>query len=193
MQTLTRHTVSLSLAALALASPRTGAQTAEERFPLTGANVMIALQAIGLAVPPADIRLPLSLTATSGSPALRVTSADVLPDGIMRVRLSCPRGECLPFFATVASHAKNSTLTEVAGTGSSFRPVEPIERVSRPALRAGDHATLVMEDDHMRISLSVVSIDSGTVGSEVRVSSPDHKKTFRATVLSSQLVKGDMP
>ena len=60
-------------------------------------------------------------------------------------------------------------------------------------VRPGDHAVLLLEDSHMRITLPVIAIDSGRVGGEVRVSSLDRKTTFRAIVLESGAVRGDLP
>ena len=45
----------------------------------------------------------------------------------------------------------------------------------------------------MRISVPVISIDSGGIGKDVRVSSLDRKITYQATVVNAQVVQGSLP
>ena len=52
---------------------------------------------------------------------------------------------------------------------------------------------LLLEDKQMQISLPVLSIDGGRLGSTVRVSSMDHKNTYLATIVSAQVVRGTLP
>ena len=76
---------------------------------------------------------------------------------------------------------------------SSFEPVLPIRTVKTAALRPGEHAVLLLEDKQMQITLPVLSIDGGALGSTVRVSSLDRKKVFVATVVAMQVVRGALP
>lgn len=194
MRPLGLHLTFVLMAASVFPGPASRAQSSERRFPLTNAAVVTALQGAGLSITAPEVELPLQLTTSSQNPTLRVTGAELLADGRMRVRLVCQIAtECIPFFATVNLRGNGGALTTVASLGSSSRPHVPIRALSGPVLRAGDHTVLFMQDDHMRIALPVISIDSGAIGAEVRVSSPDRKKTFRGIVINSQAVQGNLP
>ena len=174
-------------------APYTMAQSGNGRFPLLREEITVTLQKAGLTVAAPQIELPPSITASRQSPALHVTAAEMLPDSRLRVRLACVQAsECQPFLATVTLPEKANALENISALRSSFSPTLPIRTVESPGLRAGQRATLLMEDEHMRIALPIVSIDSGSVGSEVRVSSLDRKQSFRGTVLDAQTVRGSL-
>ena len=180
---------------MVLAAPRVGAaQQAERRFPITGASVAEALRLAGIAVDPAQVQLPAGLSSVSASPALRLSGAEMLPDGRMRLRVLCGAGrECIPFLATVRLSEEDQVLLTAFSKGASSRTAAPTSGASGPALKAGQHALLVIEDGLMHITLPVVSIDSGSLGTEVRVSSLDRKETFRGVVISAGAVRGSLP
>ena len=139
--------------------------------------------------------MPFEIATASASPKLVVGSAEALPSGRLRVRIACSDPhDCLPFFATV--QYANDTASKVAESsyvGSSFKPVLPIRTVETAALRPGEHAVLLLEDKQMQITLPVLSIDGGALGSTVRVSSLDRKKVYVATVVAMQVVRGALP
>ncbi len=181
--------------AMASTSPQTAvSQGPAGRFTINAVAIAAAVSDAGLNISPEQVRLPLQLTAGSQNPALRVSGAELLADNRLHVRLSCNEpGSCLPFFVVLSFHDKTAALTAFSALNSSFSSELPIRHASGPALHAGDRTVLLMEDEHMRISLPVVSIDSGRIGSEIRVSSLDRKKTYQGTVLSAQVVKGRLP
>lgn len=190
--------VALRLAAVLVAGVFTGshgrAQTGTRLFPLNSDAVVAALRVAGVSITPSQVHLPVQITVNSPRPMLIVSGAELLADGRMRVRLVCnPAHECIPFFASIDLGQGNRALKAVASLSSSSHPDLPISTAGRPALRPGEHTVLLMEDDHMRIALPVISIDSGAIGSEVRVSSLDRKRVYRGVVLSSQAVQGDVP
>jgi flagella basal body P-ring formation protein FlgA len=57
-------------------------------------------------------------------------------------------------------------------------------------MRAGAHATLMMDDNRSHIQVTVISLENGVVGHRIRVASPDHKQVYVAEVVSSSLLKG---
>ena len=171
------------------------AQTAAMRFPLPAATVAQALQGAGIAVDPPQITLPFAVATSSARPLLLVSSVEALPMARLRVRLACgDTRDCLPFFATVQcaddDAAKSAATTHMS---SSSGPTLPIKTMEKPALRPGDHAMLLLEDKQMQISLPVLSIDGGKLGSMVRVSSLDRKQTYVATIVGTQVVRGTLP
>ena len=171
------------------------AQTASARFPLSTATVARALQNAGVAVEESAVTLPLKIATSSANPNLVLSGAEALPSARLRVRLACndPR-DCLPFFAMVQCADENAAKCAASThLSSSFGPNLPIRIADTPALRPGDHAMLLLEDKQMQISLPVLSIDGGRLGSTVRVSSMDHKNTYLATIVSAQVVRGTLP
>lgn len=171
------------------------AQTASVRVPLSMATVVQALHSAGVEANESQIKLPFRVETSSADPILVVTGAEVLPEARLRVRLACSEPhDCLPFFATLQCSDDNAAETDqLSLSRSSFIPRQPIRNAVIPALRAGDHAMLLLEDKQMEITLPVLSIDSGKVGSTVRVSSLDRKRTFLATIVSAQVVRGTLP
>lgn len=192
MHIFVRYLALAPVVTITLAAP-SRSQAARARFPLNSGDIVTTLEAAGLSVTASQLELPPSLSATSQDPALHLASAEVLADGRLRVRLLCKSNECLPFFVMVHLGARDAPLAEIAALNSSIRADAPIKEPNGPALRVGERTIFLMDDDHMRIALPVVSIDSGAVGSEVRVSSLDHKKIFHGIVLSSRAVQGNLP
>ena len=170
------------------------AQTVE-RVPLTGAVVAAALTGAGLHVEGSQIELPGSLATTNTDPQLRVTGAELLPDGRLRVRLACRQaGECQPFMATLRSSSTPEAMAGLLALRRSFQSTfaeHPNGNTDR--LLAGQHATLHLESTHMYITVPVVAIDSGAPGAEVRVSSLDRKQLYRAVVADPSTVRGALP
>lgn len=166
---------------------------AAQRTPIAAAAVAAALSQAGLRADLSRIDLPGTLSS-SAEPQLRVNSAELLPDGRLRVRLVCGQtSACQPFFVTVHSASASDAATSLAGmqierqTGAPTRPMASVHVV------AGQHTTLLLADEHMRITLPVIVVDSGSQGAEVRVSSLDRKQTFHALVTETGALRGMLP
>jgi flagella basal body P-ring formation protein FlgA len=56
-------------------------------------------------------------------------------------------------------------------------------------MRAGAHATLVMDDARSHIQVAVISLENGIAGHRIRVASLDHKQVYVAEVVSANLLK----
>lgn len=168
------------------------AQTGAAHFPVTAGQVAGALQKAGLGVTGLELELPGALITNLKEPVLQVTSTERSQHGRLRVRLVCrPPSECVPFLVTVAL-GSNDSAPILASLNSSLHGPLPIERTSAPELRIGEQTTLLMQDQQMSIAIPVVAIDNGRSGAEVRVRTLDHKKVFRAIVISSQAVQGEL-
>ena len=181
------------LAAMAAGLPLT-AQTVE-RVPLTGAIVAAALTGAGLHVEGSQIELPGSLATTNTDPQLRITGAELLPDGCLRVRLACRQAvDCQPFMATLRSSSAAEAMASLLALRQGFQPTPAAHANGNTGrLLAGQHATLHLESTHMLITVPVVAIDSGAPGMEVRVSSLDRKQLYRAVVADASTVRGALP
>jgi flagella basal body P-ring formation protein FlgA len=185
---------------------------APARYPVTENVVSLALRASGIDVEPSRVHLPTRLSAATASPELEITASERVADGRVRLHLRCRKaGDCLPFNVTLDLHsdvvvaAEAGTLHEVSAISAQANVVEaktPVatRELARPAnsglqendasLRVGSRVSLIIEDSRMRIRLPVIAIDSGGIGSDVRVCTPDHKKTFHATVVDPTTVRG---
>jgi len=129
-------------------------------------------------------------------------------------------GECMPFFATVAKSDSETALAAITGlhpaatapvagtalgSGSplavagnaaspasgSAGPVSLTAAAARPqGITVGARITLQLTDAQMRIQLPAVAMDTGAPGTEVRVTSADHRHTYRGVVIDADTVKG---
>ncbi len=195
MQCFTKSVARVLIAVVALCAARLAAgQEQPGRFPLTAAAVIRALQRAGVPVDMVHLQMPQNLTANSNQPSLQIAGAELLSDGGLRLRISCERvAECQPFFVDTAGKGHETDLVTLASLRPTLPGPETRNAPNRAVLRAGAQVQMLLEDERMRISIPVVTIDTGTVGAEVRVSSLDHKQTFRAFVVSAAVVRGVLP
>jgi flagella basal body P-ring formation protein FlgA len=56
-------------------------------------------------------------------------------------------------------------------------------------MRAGAHATLLLDDDRSHIQIAVISLENGIAGHSIRVSTPDHKQVYVAEVVNASLLR----
>ena len=61
---------------------------------------------------------------------------------------------------------------------------------SEITMKAGTHATLMLDDQRSHIQVAVVSLENGIVGHRIHVASPDHKQTYVGEVVNARLLKG---
>ena len=163
------------------------------RYPVQPSSVVSALSYAGVDLQVTDISLPVALTAAEQFPQFVIGSAESEGSRQVRVRLSCRHaGVCVPFFAEL-------TLEDAAQTKAALQRLQALFASDRaPAsatgvLRAGQHTVLFLEDNFMRISLPVISIDTGVAGAEVRVGTLDHKQSFRGIVTDDGTVRSALP
>lgn len=180
----------LAAISLALVGPSTFAQSGGARVPLGVSEVAETLRAAGLDVAGEQIDMPMFVTTATRGAKLRLSSADLLTGGSLRIRVICEQAsECLPFFATLHG------LEDAAAAFTKLESV--VVRASPPAtpsplLQAGQHVTLLIEDSQMRITLPVIAIDSGRPGTDIRVSSLDRKHIFHGVVADAHVVRGNL-
>ena len=178
---------------------------ASARYPISTARIAEALIRYGLNVAAEDIRLPLPISAASSSPELELILARTAARNLVQLELRCrDSGKCLPFFvlidvpdgaasALVADVRKDEQFQAGAGPGSPMSQGRAKNVQTSPdRMRAGSHITLLLEDDQMQIQLPAVALDSGAPGLEVRVGTVDHRKTFRAMVVSPTVARGGL-
>jgi hypothetical protein len=207
------------IAALALGLSRiaTGqAAAAPQQFPVPLATVAEAVVATlaskGINVSADQVKLPLNVVATEENPPLEAGAVEKLghlsgsqPGQLSAsVKLRCKTaGACRPFFAIATwepsqqaaqpmAAGKDGAATQVAvARPASPQPSTRTEQQAT-AIKAGQPLILLLDGDHMRIQMTVVSLTAGSVGQTIRVSSPDHKHTYMAEVLNESTVKGTL-
>jgi len=171
----------------------------QDRFALTAGQVARALCAGGMQTTGEQVSMLTTVVATEPDPALDVLSVEPPTKGRpaqhppvrSQVRLACHLpGKCLPFYAIVtwseptAVPAANPSSVSAVTRNIMFNPKTGI------TMRAGTHATLVMDDDRSHIRLAVISLENGIAGHRIRVSSPDHRQVYFGEVVSASLLKG---
>ncbi len=166
----------------------------QNHFPLTPAQVALAVSSSGLPTAPERVSLLTRVVATEPEPALDVLSVETLGKGSLhqagdrwRVKLACHIArKCLPFYALVSSPTS---------TAQAAKPMPALTSTvwnaqSEITMKVGTHATLVLDDQRSHIQVAVVSLENGIVGHRIHVASPDHKQTYIGEVVNARLLKG---
>jgi hypothetical protein len=161
-------------------------------FALTAEQVARALSVGGIATAAQQVSLPARVVAAETAPALDILSIEppfsktqLTGHGPSRVKLACHQpGECLPFYANVnwpkvdGQTTPSSIISPLAGNATNI------------TMRAGTHATLVMDDQRSHIQVAVISLENGMAGHRIRVASPDNKQFYIGDVVNANLLRG---
>jgi hypothetical protein len=190
--------LSISLMA-AISMPGWGQSQLQDRFALTAGQVARALSAGGVQTREDQVSLLTRVVATESSPALDILSVEPLgkqpvaehsPIG-SRVRLGCHLpGKCLPFYAIVRGLEPPHGLASTASHGSAGISNSMSNAKMDITMRAGTHATLVMDDNRCHIQVAVISLENGIAGHRIHVASPDHKQVYLGEVVNANLLRG---
>jgi hypothetical protein len=187
-----RWTPFLLMAAMGGAPPTLS--QSQGRFALTAAQVALAISASGVKTPAERVSLLTRVVATEPEPVLDVLSVETLGKapldqaGVrLRVRLACHIvAKCLPFYVILS---KPESPAEVVNAMSTPRG-KVWTAHSDITMKAGTHATLMMDDQRAHIQVAVVSLENGMVGHRIHVASPDHKRTYVGEVVNEHLLRG---
>jgi len=179
-----------AMAALALASavPSFGDRVLDEN------RVLYALAVAHVPVRSASVEFLAPVTLRQPRATLKLAHMEKAQGDAALARISCPvAGECVPFF--VLLHW--SDPIERQSVLGSLRPrpihVETIPHTAKPFLvRAGQSATLLLQNNKMRIATPIICLQNGSQGQQIRVSSLDHKRVVLAEVVDSGVLKGNL-
>jgi hypothetical protein len=173
------------------------AYPAAARFPVTSDQVIAAMRDRQLPIEGLHVTMPTSITASIDHPSLEIQSMTLLTSHTAQLKVSCrERGVCLAFYVSATWPAQSATVILPPGPDHTIMQAgeAKLERATRsePTLRAGSQALLLFEDDRLHIRLRVICEQSGLTGEKVRVTTPDHKQTYTAEILSPTLLKGSL-
>lgn len=178
--------------ALLITASLCGSAQQPARFLVTRQQIARALLRHGVTVADDQVSLVANIVASRPEPELDVDLVQLLDagkdDGRIRakVRLVCPQPRaCVPFYAIVAWPL---------GAGLSPLPELAVVHSAPPSIvmRAGSNATLRVDTAQMHLRLPVISLQDGSLGSRIHVTSPDRKQTYTATILSPTLLTGSL-
>ncbi len=131
------------------------------------------------------VRIPENVAARDRAPMLEAGREERWSDGdgTAHVRVRCQNESvCLPFYASV-----HLAPSQTAAHEPSARVEQPV-----PVLRAGEHASMVIDSGRLHLKVPVTCLSSGAVGSTIRVAGPARMKVFEVSVLDGATVRGEL-
>ena len=165
-------------------------------FAITAHQVAQALSANGVQIDDQQVSLLAKVVSTEPAPQLDVLSVQALEyqpsakrsEARSLVMLTCRQSaSCLPFYSLVSWPAGMAPRTLGAAPDA---PGNLLRAHVGITMRAGAHATLMLDDGRSHIQVAVISLENGMAGHRIRVSSPDHKQVYFGEVVSANLLKG---
>lgn len=156
---------------------------------VTAAEVVAAINGIGMQIAPDQVTLLTEVVANSANPQLTVKSMQRWDDHRVMVRMECAnRDECLPFFVGLRL-SQEETARAVAAVPDRAAALQS-RAANAPVVRAGSPAVLLLDGDHVHIRLSVICLQNGITGQTIRATSKDHTVVYTAEVVDGRLLKG---
>jgi hypothetical protein len=175
-----------------------GRAQSKDSYPLTSELVARTLSERGAPLTEGQVTLLANVVSTAPNPSLDVLAVTPLvnqwpgmsSEGRSLLRLACHQaGQCLPFYAVVIW-----TMPAIVGkqsmSPSAGAPNVALKAANAVTMRAGTHATLIMDSDRSHIQVAVITLENGAVGRRIRVTSPDRKQIYTGEVVSATLLKG---
>ena len=167
---------------------------------ITTQQVAAAMANVGMQISPKQVELLSDVVANTPAPALKIRSMEPMGDHRMMVRLDCAQPEqCVPFFVAVHfgldsdARSASADLRTVSTNSDEFPSIShPRAAANAPTIRSGAPATLLIEGDHIHIRLAVVTLENGSVGQVIRVSSKDHKQVYSAEVIDGSVLRATL-
>ena len=157
--------------------------------------VMDALSTRGITLSPLQVEVLSPLRAASSRPVLEVEAIEPWRDSGSKVRMRCRlQKDCLPFYVLVSGVAREDMQNTLGPKRGAPKAAAQQQGVAREVwlVRRGEKATLELQGAHVLIELPVMCLNNGAAGATVRVTTPDHKRIFRAEVVGAGRLKGSL-
>lgn len=192
-RTILNKLVGLAVLFLLPVAVAAGETVNQARVAISPERVADAMASAGLTADRTQVEFLSEVTAKADSSSLQVVSVSRTLSGTVGVKLRCrENSDCLPFYVLVHNLIP-----------SGFSPIppraEPLvgrrkEALARaiPDIRGGDHATLIIENADLRISLPVICMQNGVRGQRIRVASKDHWHFFEGEVVAAGMLRGNL-
>jgi hypothetical protein len=193
----TRRIVTLLVAVLSLPGWGYSQSKSQDRFAITAEQVARTFSNKGIKTADLQVSLLAKVVASEADPVLDILSVE--PRGQRQplqgteasymVKLGCHQeGICLPFYAMVSKLEMATGNSGIASSESLLATKAALKPGGAVTMRAGAHATLVLDDGRAQIEIAVISLENGFAGHKIHVASPDHKQVYLAEVVSSTLL-----
>jgi Chaperone for flagella basal body P-ring formation len=175
------------------------AAAASGRNSITTEQVSAAMARAGMQVSAKQVELLSDVVAATPSPTLKIRSMEPWGDNRMMVRFDCGTpDECVPFFVAVRLVPVNAPSdaggndAHPSGSRHSTSNTSTSVVATIPDIRSGSTATLIIEGGHVHIKIPVVTMENGSIGQTIRVSSRDRKQSYTAEVIDGTLLRASL-
>jgi hypothetical protein len=160
---------------------------------LSQSQIITALASTHIPTRSLEVEFLAPITLKNAAAALKVTQISKWQQDGALARIECAEPvKCVPFFVILHwtdARERQTTLSE-------FHPEGPTvsSHASRKPwmVRAGQRATLILENKQLRVSTPILCLESGSQGQRVRVESLDRKRIMTAQVVDAGLLRGTL-
>ena len=192
IKTVGVRALAIGLAAWLLTEGRASASDVAPRYEITASQVASALGQQKFPAEGLTVKFATAVTSSVPAPQLVIQSASMTSPHGTRLRIGCvSSNECLPFYAYASWPENGPTVDLPAVFDVKKRSLSPPSH-TETSLRPGTAATLMLEAGRVHIKLQVVCLEGGSVGDTIRVTAKDHKQSYTAEVVGSNLLKGSL-
>jgi flagella basal body P-ring formation protein FlgA len=159
---------------------------ASPRTTISSAHVADAITQAGIKVRSDQVEFLSAISSVHPVANLHVVRVVRLNPDLLKVRLRCDENsECLPFYVLL----RGKTTGEISDLKKLLEEGPTAPKATRPVVRGGDSATLIVQTQNMQMTLPVICLQNGRLGERIKVASPDRKRTFEAEVVRVGLVR----
>ncbi len=169
------------------------------QFPISSKEILLAMQNSELPVEGVQVILAAQVNTSTAEPALNLESVVALDGHSEQIKLSCRvHAQCRPFYALARLPERQGSLgaqayAQLFAQGRREHASSlPVAGDPTGILRAGSHATLVIDEDRLHIRLPVICMQGGTPGDRIRVTTVNRRQTYEAIVLNGAELKGNL-
>lgn len=167
-----------------------GAQLLAPRSAISAERVAQALVSGGVDVTAEQVKFLSPVSAAKRDFTLQLVSTARRDKDTLKAELRCHDRACLPFYVLLTG----TGMADTQGRNPSARTIAAKAGLGTASgdqilMHDGDSATLVFENTSLRISMSVICLESGSRGQKIRVVSADRKRHFKAEIVALGLLK----